>query len=218
MTGMTEPGRPATASRVRAWDLFVRCAHWLVVAGFFIAYFTEDDLLAVHVWAGYVVGALVVARVAWGFIGPEHARFADFVYRPLTVLAYLRDLLRGAARRYIGHSPAGGAMVMLLLVALAGTVSSGLVVYAYDRHAGPLASLVGTGPTGAAGEERESRGESGADTFESREDFWEETHELLANATLVLIILHVCGVLLASFVHKENLVASMITGNKRSGP
>lgn len=217
--GTVAAGRPVPkASRVKVWDLFVRCAHWLLVAGFFVAYFTEDDLLPVHVWAGYAVGVLVIARVVWGFIGPERARFRDFLYRPLTVLGYLFDLLRGAARRYLGHSPAGGAMVVLLLLGLAATVGSGLMVYAYDKHAGPLAGVVGQTvtrvPAGAAGApESDENGRAGA--FEAREDFWEEAHELLANLTLALVVLHVCGVLLASFVHKENLVAAMVTGKKR---
>ena len=46
----------------------------LLVVAFTVAYFTEDDLLTVHVWVGYVVGGMVVARVVWGFIGPARAR------------------------------------------------------------------------------------------------------------------------------------------------
>jgi cytochrome b len=86
-------------------------------------------------------------------------------------------------------------MVMLLLVCLAATVWSGLTVYAYDKGAGPLAGLFAQG---------------GAE-----EDFWEEVHEFFANFTLVLVGLHVAGVALASFAHRENLVRAMITGYKR---
>jgi cytochrome b len=42
----------------------------------------------------------------------------------------------------------------------------------------------------------------------------EETHEAMANLTVGLVVAHVIGVLIASFEHRENLVKSMITGEK----
>src|SRR5689334_21141272 len=124
---------------VRVWDAFVRIAHWLIVVGFFTAYFTEDGLLTAHVWAGYLVGSVVLLRVIWGFIGPEHARFGNFAFSPIKLVRYLGGLLRGHAERYLGHSPAGGSMVLLLLISLVRTLWSGLTVYASDHSAGPLA-------------------------------------------------------------------------------
>ena len=65
-----------------------------------------------HVWAGCVVAVAVVIRTLWGFVGPHGARFSDFIYSPRAVLAYLNDPVRLRAVRLVGHSPAGGAMVV----------------------------------------------------------------------------------------------------------
>lgn len=188
----------AAAGMVKVWDPFVRVFHWTVVLAFFVAYFTEDDILTLHVWAGYTIGGLLVLRVLWGLVGPRHARFADFLYRPATVMAYVRDLAGFRARRYIGHSPAGGAMVLALMLGLAGTVWTGLEFYALEEGAGPLAAGGLTPGLGGDG------------------DIWEDLHDLGANLTLVLVVFHLGGVLLASLAHRENLVRAMITGRKRA--
>ena len=79
---MLNPDRHAAAPWAYVWDPFVRVFHWTLVVAFTVAYLAEDDLLKVHVWAGYVVGGLMVARIIWGFVGPTHARFSDFIYAP----------------------------------------------------------------------------------------------------------------------------------------
>ena len=191
-------------ARIPVWDPLVRIAHWLLVLAFFVAYFTEDEVLSIHVWAGYAVGIIVLTRVVWGFFGTSHARFRDFLYRPSTILSYFGNLLRGRGQRYLGHSPAGGVMVMVMLLALAAITWTGMMVYAYDQQAGPLAGFVAS--------DIASMTES---AFEAREEFWEETHEFFVNLTLLFVVLHVAGVALASFVHKENLVSAMLSGKKR---
>ena len=61
--------RTPVQDQVYVWDPFVRLFHWSLVVGFTVAYLTEDDMLAVHVWAGYAVGLLIVARIVWGLVG-----------------------------------------------------------------------------------------------------------------------------------------------------
>lgn len=208
---------------VRVWDRFVRLSHWTIVVGFFVAYFAED-VLTLHVWAGYVVGVLVLLRIVWGFVGPRHARFFDFLYRPSEVLGYLRDLLAFRAKRHLGHSPAGGVMIVALLLGLIATVGSGLVLYAVEDHAGPLAGILAGAPTQPAlatlDAERDADADEGREAQAGRSkaagEFWEEAHEVLTNLMLILIALHVAGVLLASRAQRENLIKAMITGDKRA--
>jgi cytochrome b len=184
--------------RIRVWDPLVRIFHWALVGGFATAFIVEDDLLVVHVWAGYLVLALIAVRLVWGLIGTRHARFSAFVRKPSEVLAYVRDALRLRAPRYLGHNPAGGAMVIALMTAVVLTGLSGLAVYGAEELSGPLAPLMSALP-GSWGH------------------FFEEVHEVMANLTLVLIVAHVAGVIFSSLSHRENLIGGMITGFKRRG-
>ncbi len=187
----------STQNQIKVWDPALRLFHWSLVLAFTVAYLTEEDLLDVHVVAGYTVLGLVVFRLLWGFIGTPHARFRDFVFRPRVIGAYLKDLLYFRAKRYLGHNPVGGAMIVILLASLLITTLTGLGVYGAEEHAGPLAAwFVGTG--------------------ESWEDAFEETHEFFANFTLFLVFLHVTGVVIESFIHRENLTRAMVTGRKRA--
>lgn len=181
---------------IKVWDPVVRIGHWTLVTAFFTAYLTEDEFLTPHVWAGYVIGVVICIRLIWGFVGTRYARFTDFVRSPLVTFRYLADLARNRSRRYIGHNPAGAAMILALLIFLGGTVFSGVVLYGMEEGAGPLAAWV----------------TENAD----REELWEEIHEVFSNLTLLLVGLHIAGVLFSVYVHRENLIKAMMTGRKRA--
>lgn len=204
------------ASHIKVWDIAVRIFHWSLVVLFFVAYFSGDDDSLLHVYAGYGVLALIVFRVVWGFVGSRHARFADFVVGPAATLRYARSLASGRPLHYLGHNPLGGWMVVALLVSLFATSWSGLVAYGEKGH-GPLASLETSviPPAAANGDDRERRSGRRDQRQRGEEDeFWEEVHEVLSNFTLFLVLLHVLGGLLSSWLHRENLVKAMITGYK----
>lgn len=180
---------------VRVWDRFVRVFHWSAAILVLIALLTEDDRLALHVLAGYTLLGLLVLRIAWGFTGPATARFANFCYPPSVVLHYLGALARLRPQRYLGHSPAGGAMIVALLVVLVLLGVTGMAIYGAEEQAGPLAGLL-----------------SGADI--ATRDWLAGMHQTLANLLWLMILVHLAGVALASYAHRENLVRSMVTGIK----
>jgi cytochrome b len=147
-----------------------------------------------------------------GFIGPRHARFQDFVYRPAVVFRYLGDMVRGRGNRYVGHSPAGGIMVLALLACIAGTVGTGLVAYG-EQGRGPLAGMRSS-TIATINAEPDEGGQPPRSGHE--ESVVAGLHALLANVTLTLVLLHLLGVVVASLAHRENLVGAMITGEKHA--
>jgi len=186
---MTDLSKPLTSDRlvrsgaVRVWDRLVRAFHWSLLILFVIAYVSGDRWDDLHDWVGYFIAALVSVRILWGFIGSKHARFKDFIRGPRTTLLFLMDSLRLRAQRYLGHNPAGGAMVITLLTTITVISISGEMMH-MDKFWG--------------------------------EQWVEDVHVTAVNVTLVLVALHIAGVLLASYEHKENLIKSMITGWKKT--
>lgn len=123
-----ETGRIARPDSVKVWDLFVRVCHWLLVILFAVAWYSGGIWDNPHLAAGYFIFGLVVARIVWGFVGSPHARFSDFIYGPRTILLHIADMLRMRAPRYLGHNPAGGAMVIMLLATLIVICISGVMM------------------------------------------------------------------------------------------
>ncbi len=197
-------------TEITVWDPWIRLFHWILVAAFCAAYFTQGEpfedfqdrldgewLQTIHVWAGYAIAGLLLFRLIWGFVGPRHARFGDFVRGPRATFAYLKDVLTLRASRHLGHNPAGGAMIVILLLSLTVTIAAGLALYGADKGLGPLAGLL-------------------ADSSESTIDSIKETHEFFANFTLLLVAGHLLGVIWESLLHRENLALAMLTGRKRA--
>ena len=103
--------------KILVWDWPVRLGHWLMVGGFALAWLTGDSetFRLVHVGAGATVLGVASFRLPWGFIGSRYARFVDFVRGPTAVKDYLTSLLRLQPDHHVGHNPAGGWAIVLLL-------------------------------------------------------------------------------------------------------
>jgi len=185
------------ANQIKIWDLFIRSFHWILVIVFAIAFVIEDDLMTLHSNAGYLLLIMLGLRFIYGFIGSRHARFSDFIYSPKTTLSYVKDVFLFRPKRYLGHNPAGGLMIIIMLLSLVATSVSGMMALAIEERTGPMVGFMSYFP------------------------YWiatasEDLHELFANLSLFLITVHIAGVIIESIVHGENLVLSMINGRKQN--
>ena len=122
-TGETRARQAPSLTRV--WDPLVRLFHWGLVASFVTAWFTARTAEDLHYAAGYMAAGLILVRLAWGFGGTRYARFGQFIRSPVAVLGYLNDIRLGRERRYIGHNPAGAAMVLALMATMVVAAFSG---------------------------------------------------------------------------------------------
>jgi cytochrome b len=184
--------------KILVWDIPTRLFHWLFAGAFAVAWLTSDSdsWLNLHVFAGYLMLGLLGFRLIWGFIGGRYARFASFRFNLKEGVAYLMQVLAGTARRHIGHNPAGSWAVYLLLTLglLAGL--SGMITLGGQEGQGPLAAWV---PYWAG-------------------EAFKEVHEALASVMLGVVVLHLAGVALESWRHRENLPRAMVTGRKEGAP
>ncbi len=103
--------------KILVWDWPVRLGHWLMVGGFIVAWLTSESetFRLLHVISGATVLAVATFRLPWGFIGSRYARFVDFVRGPGAVKDYAAGLLKLEPAHHVGHNPAGGWAIVLLL-------------------------------------------------------------------------------------------------------
>lgn len=124
-----------TPVTTKVWDPFVRIFHWALVGSVFAAWWTRHGFGRTHEWIGYLPLVLVATRLVWGFVGPRHARFSQFIRSPSQTTDYARSVGAGNAPRYLGHNPLGGWMTVALLVMVILVSGSGWL-YTTDRFWG----------------------------------------------------------------------------------
>src|SRR5512137_1855162 len=118
-------------NRILVWDIPTRVFHWALALCFAGAWLTADSeyYRRLHVALGYTAAGLVAFRLLWGFAGTRYARFGDFVRSPMRALGYLQSLLRRQPEHHVGHNPAGGIAIVVLLGLIAATATAGHVTY-----------------------------------------------------------------------------------------
>jgi cytochrome b len=176
-------------SLIKVWSLPTRIMHWTLVSSFAVAFYTATSEMNrdVHVYAGYLAGAVIIVRWFYGFLMKDFSAFRRFRPNPGAALAYIKSIFTGRARRYLGHNPAGAMAIYTMLTLGSITVITGYM--AFNNLAMPFGIM---------------------DEY-AVQDF----HNFVSNAWLAVVGLHLIGVIVGSLAHKENLVLAMITGFKR---
>jgi cytochrome b len=188
---------PQDTEERRVWDLGVRVFHWaltlFVVASWLLGQF-GPAIMTLHFQSGYVILGLLAFRLAWGFVGPRHARFSDFLAPPGAVLRYLGTVWRREPSYWPGHNPLGGWAVAAMLALLLAQALTGLFADPDDFiNRGPLAAWVPQSWAFAAA----------------------GLHHALSDWVTAVIVLHVGAIVFYKVWKREDLVRPMITGRKR---
>ena len=179
----------SSARLLPLWDLPTRIFHWAIVICLPLSWWSADnDNYELHQWLGYTVIVLVVARVVWGFVGSVHSRFADFVRAPGAVWTYLRG--RGDEQQ-VGHNPAGGWSVLVMLLLLLVQALTGLFNSDELMHDGPFYHALDSSWTDRLG----------------------ALHESLFWVLLACVGLHVASVLFYQS-RRRDLISPMLLGGK----
>lgn len=182
-----------SSSKILVWDAPTRLFHWLTAALVLAAYITwRLDWMNWHAKTGYAVLTLVVFRLLWGFAGSDTARFLRFVASPRLVLSHLKEAFRREPDRQVGHNPAGGWMVLLLLGLLFGETLTGLYVADEVAEQGPLTELVPARIANAI----------------------TALHWIFWDLLLAAVALHVLAIAIYAIAKGHDLLTPMITGRK----
>lgn len=177
--------------QIKVWDPWIRLVHWAIVLLIPFSWWTAKTArFDLHFLSGYTILALLLFRIAWGFVGSDTARFTAFLKSPLEGLRHLAQFRRGPDGVEIGHNAAGGWMVLVLLLAMLTQAATGLFADDAIFTRGPLARRVD----------------------ESWSDLATRIHLRVAWAIVAFAVLHVLAVLAYRLVRRQDLVRPMLTG------
>lgn len=175
--------------KIRVWDLPTRAFHWLFtisVSGAILS--VNFDNTELHAKFGYASLVLVVFRILWGFIGPEHARFTNFVPKLSTLKTYLKNL----ESKHLGHNPLGAFSVIAILGVVLIQTLTGLFADDDISFQGPLNNKVSS----------------------EIASLLNRVHHLNSTLIYVVVGLHLAAIIYYQWVKKQKLISAMITGDK----
>ncbi len=183
-------------SKGLVWDGPLRVFHWLLLLDVFIlamtGFFGDAEAQKLHIPAGFFLILLLVFRLIWGLLGTRYSRYSSYKISPRLAFKHMQGLIKGKNTDYTAHNPAGTGMIVALMTVLILMGLSGLSVLGGIENRGPLQAFI---------------------NFAKAREI-KEIHETLAFILVGLIAIHILAILYEKIRFKNNLVKSMIHGQK----
>lgn len=223
MTAVRTESTQTGASRrvaVRVWQLPVRVIHWLLVASVIVLTVTGlyigtpvlslggrshqimAYIRAIHIGFGFLLLALIIARVIFAFTGNKYARWDQFVparkERQQLLIPSLRfyTFLDHEPPPAVGHNPLAGATYVIVFGMFLVQAITGIALQAVVHHSGFLWAVSGW-------------------VFHVLPIAWVRfVHHLIMWLTWGFVINHVYSSILMESVERSGLISSMINGWK----
>ncbi len=182
---------------VKIWSLPTRISHSLLVFFVAVAFLTEDFEL-IHEFAGFVILAVVIFRLYYGFTSKNsYEKISSFFYAPNKIFSFIKSVLIFKEEKYLGHNPLAGIVMLLIFLILILMAISGSVGYAMKEGEGVLSFLINM---------NSKLGDSLLDL-----------HDILSKFLLVLIGFHLIGAIVSSILTRENLIKSIFINGLKKG-
>ena len=151
----------------------------------------EATVWRIHIQFGYAMVGGLVARLLWGLVGPEFARWSD-LWHPREWAAMLRGRLSFPPR--LGHDVRASAAFLALYAVLLLMSGTGLALAAIEHNLGPLTASLGD-DTGL-------------------KHFFKEPHEVGFALVLGFIALHLGALAFHRFFLRHPVDQAMVTGTQ----
>jgi cytochrome b len=180
--------------RTYIWSLPTRLSHWLVAIALVVAYILggEEESINIHAAFGYLSGTLILFRIIWGIFGPRYSKFSDFPVGIAKIKEFV-IYMKSTKLKYPGHNPIASLIMIAIMIAILMVVISGLANLATEGQ-GLLTFL----------------------NLPKESEFFEETHEVMVNILIALVIMHLLGIAVDTIFHGETgTLTSIFTGYKK---
>lgn len=152
----------------------------------------EDTLWQLHIYIGYALVVGIIARLAWGLIGPRTARFSN-MWHPAEWWYAVRNL-NFQAKPHVGHHTLASGIYLLVYLLLAVMAVTGLGLAAIEHSTGPLNPWLGD--------------------MAWLKDLFEEPHELIYYALMGFVVVHIAALIWHEHKDKTPLAQAMVSGYK----